>query len=226
MLMKTEEPDRISPDVTGRLSKQPVESMQSIPEWMLDTSFLDLFNRPRAMPYRVKIGSAQIEADTAEEVFALLKRTEESGNGESVSVTAKRIEPEWTPDASLAFLKSLNAQIHQRQVMQVLLGVTNGITKEDLLAKIDRDAQQLGGTLSGIAKNAKKYCAEPVFELQRLQINGKRTCRYELTVGYRVAVVAAGAKWALTHQRSNEQKKEVATIGTAPVSSGIPNGGR
>jgi hypothetical protein len=139
--------------------------------------------------YRIKIGSVQVEADTAEEVFQLLKRAEGAdGYGLDVSVVnVSRIVPEWTAAATLKFYESIHTQSQQSRVFVELSRSTHGVLKEELVKKVKVNAQQLGGILAGLAKNAKKFCTAPVFVVEKLQINKKRTCRYNLALPFRLA---------------------------------------
>jgi hypothetical protein len=178
-------------DVTGQQETEPEDAL-SIGYRMLDMLDSVLLNRRRAVAYRIKIGGVQVEADTAEEVFELLKGAE-GRNGDDLNVSlisVNRIVPAWTAAAALKFYESIHTQSQQLRVFLELSRSTHGVFKEDLVKKVTVNPQQLGGILAGLAKNAKKFCTAPLFVVEKLQINKKRTCRYNLALPFRVAFIS------------------------------------
>jgi hypothetical protein len=129
--------------------------------------------------------------DTAREVFELIKEAQK--NGASNIVMAANEEParmqEWTSAVVESFGDLIRRHGFQMKVITILLKSQEWVTKPDLMKSLNlEDGQQLGGSLSGLSKNAVKLGVPPVFEMERVQINGVRTSRYRLTKDFRAAL--------------------------------------
>lgn len=131
----------------------------------------------RPMAYRVKINNVQIEADTLAEVLELLRQSP------PIALDGKLQLPSlgWTTHSVARLLNLIQAQEKQLFVLYELQSYApEGLLKEELIKHQEMSAQQLGGVLSGLAKNAKKLNCTPPIEIEHTVRNGQKTCRYSL----------------------------------------------
>lgn len=144
------------------------------------------------MSYRVTIDGVEIEMDTAEEVFRLLRNSESDATvvGRAITGTVAGI---WNERTLTEYLRSLpkgeNFQI--RAIRSLYYGQPDGLSQMDFIAQIEgiEDAQQLGGVLSGLAKNATKLGLPLACEIVTLpRDDGKRVYRYRLSPSFRAAL--------------------------------------
>lgn len=128
------------------------------------------------MAYRVKINNVQIEADTLPEVIELLKQASVPFKGDF------RLPGRGWKTASVAhFINSISSQTNQLAVLYELKSFgPEGLLKEELMKILATSGQQLGGVLSGIAKNAKKLNLPSPFQIEHIVLNEEKTCRYSL----------------------------------------------
>jgi hypothetical protein len=145
----------------------------------------------RVMSYRVEIDGCSITMDNVREVFELIKEAKKNGSPNVVMAASE--EPakmqEWTPAVVESFGDLIRRHGLQMKVTTVLLRAPEWVTKSDLMKSLNlQDGQQLGGSLSGLSKNAAKLGVPPVFEMERVQIGGARTSRYRLTKDFRAAL--------------------------------------
>lgn len=128
------------------------------------------------MAYRVKINNIQIETDTLAEVIELLKQASVPLNGDFHLPTL-----EWNMTSVARFLDSISSQTNQLAVLLELKSAgPTGLLKEELIRILGTSGQQLGGVLSGIAKNSKKLNLGTVFEIEHVVVDGQKTCRYSV----------------------------------------------
>jgi len=116
------------------------------------------------MAYRIKIKNVQIEADTLAEVMELLKQSPpiSPDGGLRLPIFA------WTTHSVARFLDLIKTQAKQLAVLYELRSFApDGLLKEELTKYLETSAQQLGGVLAGIAKNAKKLNCEPPIEIEQ-----------------------------------------------------------
>jgi hypothetical protein len=129
------------------------------------------------MAYRVKINNVQIEADTLAEVIELIKQAS------PIPLNSQPQLPlfEWNTHSVARFLNSISSQEKQLAVLHELKSAgPAGLLKEELTKALGTSGQQLGGVLSGIAKNAKKLNLSTVCEINHIVVKGSKTCRYTL----------------------------------------------
>ena len=128
------------------------------------------------MAYRVKINNVQIEADTLPEVIELLKQASVPFEGDF------RLPGRGWKTAPVAhFINSISSQTNQLAVLYELKSFgPEGLLKEELMKILATSGQQLGGVLSGIAKNAKKLNLPSPFQIEHIVLNEEKTCRYSL----------------------------------------------
>lgn len=141
-----------------------------------------LVNKP--MAYRVSINNIQIEADTLAEVMELIKQIP-SSQSPSILPDGKllpfRIGTGWNQHSVARLLNLIGLQTKQLAVLYELNSAgVEGLLKEELVKTLGTSGQQLGGTLSGIAKNAKKLNLPPVFEIEHTHVGEGKTCRYSI----------------------------------------------
>ncbi len=136
------------------------------------------------MPYRIKLGERLIEADTPDEVCELLKRLETDGAGAIVEAPQRHVFDRWTLMGVALFMEIIENRPDQRNLI-VRLYSQQAWRKESLVAASKISAQQLGGVLAGIAKNAKKIGRPPVVKVEHIQLAGRRTCVYRLDDTFR-----------------------------------------
>jgi hypothetical protein len=157
------------------------------------------------MSYKVEIAGISITMDNPREVFELLKEAKRNGTSKLTMVASE--EParklEWTPDVVDSFTNLIRPLGNQRKVLLALFKASDWVTKADLMENLGlTDGQQLGGSLSGLSKNATKMGLPPVFEVERLQISGTRTSRYRLLSDLRSAIIE------LINFRESQKEKE------------------
>lgn len=121
----------------------------------------------RSMAYRVTINNVQIEADTLAEVMELLKQSPPIAPDGKLQLPAFG----WTTHSVARFLDSIKTQEKQLVVLYTLKSdAPQGLLKEELAKRLEMSAQQLGGVLAGISKNAKKLNSEPPIEIEHTLI--------------------------------------------------------
>jgi hypothetical protein len=136
------------------------------------------YDNKHQMAFRVKIGNWEIETDTSQEMLDLLRAI--GLNGIQDQVVRKENNPiSWTAAGVTRLLEMVEQSPSQIKLLGTLGCATEALLKDDL-AKQFGSAQQLGGVLAGIAKNAKKIGSPPIFTVKKLQLNGNRTCRYHI----------------------------------------------
>ncbi len=137
----------------------------------------------RPMAYRVKINNVQIEADTLAEVLELLKQSPPVTPDGKLQLPAFG----WTTHSVARLFDLIKAQDTQLFVLTALQAfVPEGSLKEELTKRLDISAQQLGGVLSGLAKNSKKLNCESPVEIEHIPAlrKGQKTCRYSLRTDF------------------------------------------
>ena len=164
------------------------------------------------MPYRIKLGERVIEADTPDEVCELLKRLDTDGAGAIIEASLRH--DKWSLTSVALFMEIIENRPDQRNLI-VRLYSQQAWRKESLVAASKISAQQLGGILAGIAKNAKKIGRPPVVKVEHIQLAGQRTCLYRLDDTFR-------------HFLANELQPETnraaqdGSAGARPIGSGAP----
>jgi hypothetical protein len=129
------------------------------------------------MAYRVKINNVLIEADTLPEVIELLKKVPPLPANTRLAIPIF----EWNLASVARFLDSISDQPKQLAVLSELKDAApGGVLKEELTEELGTSGQQLGGVLSGLVKNSKRFSFDPVVEIEHTSVDGERTCRYFL----------------------------------------------
>jgi hypothetical protein len=136
--------------------------------------------------------------DSAEEVFNLLSRSVTEGIS-TATIEDHTVRPEWDAEKGRRFLSSLPKGSLQLSVIRALYNADlNGLSQEALMKELKVvDSQQLGGTFSGIAKNAKKLGLKSPLEIEKTRgQNGRRTYQYKLDATFRQLLENADQKKA------------------------------
>jgi hypothetical protein len=140
-----------------------------------------------AMSYRVAIAGTMVEMDTPREVLELLEKS--TGQGlTAVTIEADPAGLEWDFEKFELLSKRLPQESLQRSLVRVLYhGNPDGLTREELLKATEiEDAQQIGGALSGLSKNAKALGLPSPINIQKTRDQtGRRTYLYTLSVSFR-----------------------------------------
>lgn len=195
-------------DVIGRSYPQGcAERVTRLFDDTLDTGATPRLDRYR-MSYRVEIDGHPIVMDSPREVFQLLQEAKklriprlsleatEVANGEA---------REWSAETCEAFREMIRQHVQQTTLIGALLAAeSEWLTKSQLMHSLKiTDGQQLGGSLSGITKNAQRLGLPSPIECERLQVDGKRTSRYRLAKPFSLALLAMFEK----RRREKEEAK-------------------
>ena len=143
-----------------------------------------------AVSYRVTIAGKTVEMDSPEEVYRLLSASP-TLNGQTVEVEERRGLPAWDMRTGMQFIKSLGYSSPQSALIRELYhGTDDGMPLGEVLQTLKMtEPRQLGGVLSGLAKNAKKLGLKSPIEIERTR-NGKgeRSYIYRLDPLFKVAL--------------------------------------
>jgi hypothetical protein len=176
-----------------------------------------------AVGYRIKANDWEVEADTAQEVASLLRILDGSGGehaDRAVQIEQGPKHKPWTAFKAALLEEKVEGHLAQQSLLWHLASLEDPecLYKEDLAKHFKMSTQQLGGVLSGLAKNAKKIGAEPLFFIEKMQRNGKRTCRYRLNEEFRQHF-----KRVIERKFQKETEPE-RTYEDPPVPRSVPNG--
>jgi hypothetical protein len=157
----------------------------------------------RTMSYRVAIGNAVVEMDSAKEVYELLEKSAGEGSMPA-SIEERIIQSDWNEANTQKLSRSLPSESLQRRAIRVLYhGSADGLSREDLLKEMAiEDAQKLGGVLSGLSKNAKKLkLVSPINIEKTRDQSGRRTYLYKLHSSFRATLELLDRKKTAASER-------------------------
>jgi hypothetical protein len=132
--------------------------------------------------YKIKTNNWEVVADTAQEVAQLLRILNGNGGPHSEEIEQRPDPRPWTLMRVALLEEAVREHPTQTSLLLTLAYQDNveSLYKEELAQQKGMSTPQLGGVLSGLAKNAKKLGTGPLFFVEKVQRNGKRTCRYRV----------------------------------------------
>jgi hypothetical protein len=141
------------------------------------------------MPYRISIAGILVEMDTPDELSELLKR---SDSAKVLGPPSEGIEGNWDLPLAKRLFDLTRGQGRQYALLQRLYyAEAEWLSKPELVEKLAlKSATELGGTLSGLAKNSRKLRAIQAVESEKKQLGGERVTVYRLTATLRMAIDA------------------------------------
>jgi hypothetical protein len=181
------EVNRLGNDVTGRTDTLAKQERHDI--YMLDKLFRDRLIS-HSVSYRVVVAGRTVEMDTPEEVYRLLTATS-TVNGQGIEVEERIGHPAWDKNIGVKFINSLGHGSPQITLIRNLYHhADGGLSLDEVLEALKMgEPRQLGGVLSGLAKNAKKLGFKSPVEIERTRnVKGQRSYIYRLEPLFRAAL--------------------------------------
>ncbi len=128
--------------------------------------------------------------DSPEEVYRLLTATS-TVNGQGIEVEERIGHPAWDRNIGAKFVNSLGHGSPQITLIRNLYRhADGGLSLDEVLEALKMgEPRQVGGVLSGLAKNAKKLGFKSPVEIERTRnVKGQRTYIYRLEPLFRAAL--------------------------------------
>jgi hypothetical protein len=166
--------------------------------------------------------------DSPEEVYRLLSATSATDRTQ-IEVQESSGHPVWHRDITAQFINRLpKGSVQVTFIRELYHGPDDGLSLHDVMRALDMsDPQQLGGVLSGLAKNAKKLGAKSPIEIERTR-NGKgeRTYIYRLEPLFKTALEEIDKAQPLQPERDLPEFRDYIRVRRAALFGFMEQGAR